>query len=486
MQTRNIVPLLIGGKDVVLPSDGNDTLFVPNPDVAGSKQWRAQGATQDLCVEAIKSCVGAFEGWKRTSPSERRRLFNRLAQLLRERSKELATLIEEELCCSPAWTAINVEETIAMAEQIAAITTSGVLSGVVPEVRAPDAHAVVFKEPLGVILGIAPWNSPAILGLRAVAAPVAAGNCAILKGSELSPRTHYFIARLFRDSCFPHGVVNFLVHRPEDAQTVFETLISHPAIRKCNFTGSTPVGRHIATRAAQFLKPVLLELGGKNFVIVLDDANLSSAADMILEGALLNTGQICMSTDIVLVSTKTRPLLCQTLREKIETASSTFVTRVVNSKSNVRIRALLEDAAAKGASIFPPLVPPGSVRPENATLIEGLTNDMEFWRQESFGPVVGVATYADIDEAINTVNDSEYGLSAAVFTQSSLEAMELARRLDVGAVHVNGPTVHDEATLPHGGFKSSGWGRFGGHWAFDEFTHTKTIIVNAHRPEAVQ
>ncbi|KAL3475749.1 aldehyde dehydrogenase [Aspergillus californicus] len=477
MQTH-MVPLIIDGADIILEARGVNPLFTPNPDLGGPQHWIAQGATPELCLRAVNSCVDAFPSWKATSPVERRRLFSRLAELLCNGATELATIIEKEINCSPTWASKNVDDSIAIAEHIAAVTTSGVLSGMVPATGSHDSHTVVFKEPLGVVLGIAPWNAPAVLGLRAVAAPVAAGNCAILKGSELSPRTHYFIAKLFREAGFPPGVVNFLTHRPEDASTVFESLISHPGVRKCNFTGSTAVGRQVAMRAANFLKPVLLELGGKNFVVVLDDANLAAAADMILEGALLNSGQICMSTDIVLVSATSRPELTRLLQNRIESVASSHVTGVINLKSQLRIKDLLDDATAKGASFTTAAGLPGATSPHRAILIEPVTRDMDFWVQESFGPLIGVAQYDDIEEAIAAVNDSEYGLSASLFTKSTLGAMKLARRLNVSAVHINGMTVHDEVSLPHGGHKNSGWGRFGGHWAFDEFMHTQTVIVN--------
>lgn len=162
----------------------------------------------------------------------------------------------------------------------------------------------MYNEPLGVILGIAPWNSPLILGMRAVIAPIASGNTAILKvchhltryvpctdsnqGSELSPRTHYFIAKLFQDAGFPPGVVNFLLHRTEDAIEVFDYIIENPLVRKCNFTGSTAVGRYIAKKAGEELKPSLLELGGKNCAIVLKDADVNKAVSGIMLGAFLN------------------------------------------------------------------------------------------------------------------------------------------------------------------------------------------------------
>lgn len=173
-------------------------------------------------------------------------------------------------------------------EETAALVTSFNLTGSIPPSQNSEAHSLVVLEPLGVIIGIAPWNSPLLLGFRAVLPAIAIGNTAILKGSELSPRTHYFIASLFREAGFPPGVCNFLLHPADVAATVFETIIERHEVRKCNFTGSTPVGRAIANRAASALKPCLLELGGKNFAVVLDDADVAKAASLVCEGAFLN------------------------------------------------------------------------------------------------------------------------------------------------------------------------------------------------------
>ncbi|KAL1595334.1 hypothetical protein SLS60_010025 [Paraconiothyrium brasiliense] len=426
-----------------------------------------------MCVRAVESCAAAFDTWKNSHPTERRRLFNRLAQLLRERGEEIKTLVQEEISCTALWAQINLQDSIALAEECAAIVTSGVLSGVIPTVVDPEAHAVVIKEPLGVVLGIAPWNAPLILGLRAIAAAVAAGNTAILKGSEISPRTHSLIARLFQEAGFPSGVVNYIQHRPKDAAGCFEAMISHKAVQKCNFTGSTPVGRHVAQRAGFYLKPVILELGGKNFAIVAEDADLDKAADMVLVGAFLNSGQICMSTDTVLVHRSIEQAFRALLRQKLSGASK-HVVKTINAKSEARIEGLIKNAKTEGATVKSDNVQ----KTVPAVLIEDVCQRMDFWTAESFGPLLGLALYDDEEEAVRMVNSTSFGLSGAIFSRDHLRALKLARRLQTGAVHVNSPTVHDEATLPHGGRKESGWGRFGSFWGFEEFLQTKTVILH--------
>ena len=292
IQTRHFVPLIINGVDIHLTAGAST--FEPESLSAASRSQTttiAQGADIESCHAAVNSSAQAFDSWRQTSAIAKRALLLRLADLVKTKAKEIHAIIQDEVHGTSLWATINVQESILMIEEMAALVTSPSLSGFLPPIQNTDSHALVLVEPLGVILGIAPWNSPLILGFRAVLPAIAAGNTTILKGSELSPRTHYWIASQFREAGFPPGVCNFLLHRGEDAARVFETIIERPEVRKCNFTGSTPVGRAIASRAAAALKPCLMELGGKNFALVLEDADLQSAANLICEGAFLNVSR---------------------------------------------------------------------------------------------------------------------------------------------------------------------------------------------------
>ncbi len=238
------VPLIIDGIDVFLPDEilGFTPQSISNG-LEAQGSVRAQGADIASCHAAVDSCAKAFETWRQTSTNDRRRLFLGLAELVRSRGEEIKAIIEAEIHATPLWAATNVEESISMIEEAASLITSSVLSGTLPPSQDPESQVLVLTEPLGVILGIEPWNSPLILGFRSVLAAIAVGNTAILKGSELSPRTHYLVASLFREAGFPPGVCNFLLHRDVDAPKVFEAIIDRHEVRKCNFTGSTAVGR---------------------------------------------------------------------------------------------------------------------------------------------------------------------------------------------------------------------------------------------------
>ncbi|KAL2844125.1 Aldehyde/histidinol dehydrogenase [Aspergillus pseudoustus] len=473
MDTQSTIPLIIDGQDILI-SNGERRGAIVNKSDHGPVSY--QGATKDLAIQAAESSARAYTAWSTTTPRERRRLLLKLAEILRNRAEEVKRVCCEEIQCGPLWADIITNDSIGLIEEYASLTTS-VATGSIPFVQR--GYGLVFKEPLGVVLGIAPWNAPVILGLRAVVAPIAAGNVAILKGSELSPRTHYLLASMFREAGFPLGVLNFLLHRPEDASEIFGALIQHPEIRKCNFTGSTQVGRIIASQSATALKPVLLELGGKNFTVVLDDADLGLAATEIIKGAFLNNGQICMSTDLVFATTA----VAQALEAKILLLLQTIdtVPVVISTAAKEKLEMLVSDAREKGARVHTaPLVPSSSAPPNYypPTVVSGLTTAMKLYEVESFGPVFGILSVETESQIVELTQQAKYGLSSSIISKDHYRALELARSVKAGAVHINAMTVHDEPTLPHGGVGDSGWGRFGARWGLEEFVQTKVVTFH--------
>jgi acyl-CoA reductase-like NAD-dependent aldehyde dehydrogenase len=321
-----------------------------------------------------------------------------------------------------------------------------------------------------------------ILGTRAVATPLAYGNTVVLKASEECPRTHAAIASALQDAGMPAGVVNLIVNEPADAAAVVEALIEHPAVRRINFTGSTRVGRIIAEKAGANLKRVLLELGGKAPLIVLGDADLDAAAAAANFGAFMHQGQICMSTERIVAD---RSILDDFGSRLASRASGlvvgdprnpeTQIGPVVNEAALRRITELVDDARGKGADVLAGGSSDGLL--VSPTVLSGVTPDMRIYGEESFGPVVSIVPVYGVDEAVRVANDTEYGLSAAVFGQDVPRAFDVARRIESGICHVNGTTVHDEPQMPFGGVKASGFGRFGGRAALDEFTELRWITV---------
>jgi acyl-CoA reductase-like NAD-dependent aldehyde dehydrogenase len=344
----------------------------------------------------------------------------------------------------------------------------------------PGLAARAVRRPLGVAVAIAPWNAPVILGTRAIAAPLALGNTVVFKASEQCPRTHGHVAQALVDAGLPAGALNFLTTCPQDGPRVVERLIDHPAVRHVNVTGSSDVGRLIAARAGSRLKRTLLELGGKAPFVVCDDADLGEAAAAASFGAFMNSGQICMSTERVIAHRDIVERFTTRLAERAEALSvgdpadpTVAVGPVVSAQAAQRISALIADAVEHGAHI----VAGGSVDGAlvQPTVITDVTPAMRIYSEESFGPVVTVTSFRDDDEAVRLANDSAYGLAAAVFSTDAQRAEAIAARIDSGMCHINGATVHDEPQMPFGGIKDSGWGRFGGTYAIDEFTDIRWI-----------
>ncbi len=334
------------------------------------------------------------------------------------------------------------------------------------------------------VLGIAPWNAPVILGTRAVAQPLAFGNTVILKASDVCPRTHGEIARAINDAGVPPGVVNLITHEGPDAADVVDELIAHPAVRRINFTGSTRVGRLVAENAARHLKRVLLELGGKAPQIVLADADIDEAVAAAKFGAFMHQGQICMSTERLVVDKSVVDSFASKLGERAGELTvgdprdpGTQIGPMVNAAAVERVAGLVEDAVSHGAEVVTGGEPDGPLFPP--TVLNGVTSEMRIYSEESFGPVVGIVSVDGPEEAVRVANDTEYGLAASVFGGDVPTALDLARQIESGICHVNGATVHDEPQMPFGGVKASGFGRFGGKAALDEFTELRWITVQA-------
>ncbi|GAM35387.1 hypothetical protein TCE0_017f03681 [Talaromyces pinophilus] len=473
-----VVPLLIDGKEETPTS----TFNIISP-YTNSPCWTAASATPADAIRAVDAAEAAFVTWSQTKPTIRRDILLKAADILESRLEENAAIMRTEMGADVgASQGFVVPLSIRMLRDIAGRITS--ICGSSPVVEEDGQSAIVYKEPMGVILGIVPWNAPFVFGIRAAACALAAGNTTILKSSELSPRCYWAIGRAFQDAGLPAGCLNVLSCRPQDAPAVVNAMIEHPAVRKINFTGSSRVGRIIASTCGKNLKPCLMELGGKNSAIVCEDADLKTAIGAVLAGSFINSGQICMATDRIILHSRIAPAFIGAMKDALKPGDdeSALPPTLVNAASKARIEAVVRDALASGAHLIhgsfsnetEKTSPVTSIRMP-PLILGGVNQDMEVWQEENFASVASCMIVESDEEAIRIANSGGYGLSAAVFTEDLRKGLAIARKIQSGAVHINSMTIHDEPVLPHGGVKNSGWGRFNAAEGLNEFLTTKSV-----------
>ena len=473
----NTISLYINGASV---QAGDGATFVRRNPLDGSVATTAPAATTGDAVAAVEAAAAAFPTWSRTAPGVRRRLLIAAARSLEARAQAFAAAMAAETGATAQWADFNVQLAANMLLEAASITTQ--INGEIIPSDVPGSLAMAVRQPAGVVLGIAPWNAPVILGVRAVATPLACGNTVVLKGAELCPATHALIVEALQEAGLPPGVINFVTNAPADAGAVVEAMVAHPAVRRVNFTGSTRVGKAIAGTCAKYLKPAVLELGGKAPFIVLDDADLDAAVAAAVFGAFANSGQICMSTERLIVDRAVADDFVARLAARVRALplgdprdGPVVLGSVVDMATVLRCNAMIDDALAKGAVLVTGGRADSTLMP--GTLLDHVTSDMLIYREEAFGPVKGVVRVSGVEQALACANDNEYGLSAAVFGRDVARALQVAGRVESGICHVNGPTVHDEAQMPFGGVKGSGIGHFGGKAGIDAFTDLRWVTL---------
>jgi acyl-CoA reductase-like NAD-dependent aldehyde dehydrogenase len=455
--------------------------------VSGQSITRAASADVHDALAAVESAAEAFKSWSQTGPTERRRILLKAADALEARVQAISSAMASEIGASGLWSGFNVFASANLIREAASLATQ--IQGETIPTDKPGALSMTIRQPAGVVLSIVPWNGPVILAARAIAYPLVCGNTVVFKASESSPKTHSLIVEAFHEAGLPPGVLNFITNAPEDSSDVVDAIVAHPAVRRVNFTGSTHVGRIIAEKCARHLKRCLLELGGKSPFVVLDDADIDGAVNAAIFGAFLYQGQICMSTERFVVD----ETVADEFVSKFATRAKTLVSGdpvdnpgcvigpMVSSASGPRINAMIEDALTLGATMPTGGLANGAVM--QATIIDHVTPNMKIYDQETFGPITTIVRVRGADEAVRVANDSAYGLAAAVFGGDIVRALDVAKRIDCGHVHINGATVQNEPQAPYGGMKASGYGRFDGRAVIEEFTELKWVTVEpANQP----
>lgn len=472
--------LHINGKRV----DARDgAVFQRLSPVDGQLVTQAAAAGPRDVQDAANAAAAAFPVWSAMPVAQKRAILKRARDLMIERAEELVEVGQRELGSTPDWVRFNIDiaakvfdQAMAIPERIEALTRTSEKDGIT---------SILIRQPVGVVLAIAPWNAAVTLAIRAIIWPLACGNTVVFKGSELCPKLHSLIVEILCEAGLPAGTVCAVLHTPESAESVVEALAAHPTVRRINFTGSTRTGRRVAEISASYLKPCLLELSGKAPLVVLEDANIEAASKAAAFGAYFNQGQICMATERTIVVAS----IAEQFVEQMQAHCAALLTRkerhrigdLISAESAHRVGNLINDALAKGATLLAGGDVVGAhVQP---TLLDHVTPDMQIYREESFGPVVSILRVRDEAEAITVANDTEYGLVASVYTNDISRARDLASQFETGVCHINGPTVFDDPAMPFGGVKSSGYGRFGGEAVIYEFTEVKWVTVQDPKTE---
>jgi acyl-CoA reductase-like NAD-dependent aldehyde dehydrogenase len=471
------VQLLIGGRDV---DARNGATFERLNPMTGETATIAAAATVADAIAAADAAAEAFPAWAALGPSARRAKLLRAADVLESQAMRFVEAVTTETGATAGWTHFNVHLAAGMLREAASMTSQ--ISGEVIPSDVAGSLAMSIRQPVGVVLGLAPWNAPIILGVRAIAMPLTCGNTVILKASEICPATHRMLGTVLQEAGLGAGVVNVITHDAKDAAAVVEAMIAHRAVRRVNFTGSTLVGRSVALLAAKYLKPVLLELGGKAPLVVLADADVDAAVDATVFGAFANQGQICMSTERVIIDESVADEFAAKLAKRVKALPSgdprqgdVVLGSVVGRATVDRVQRLVNAAVAQGAKLLTGGAAQGTIM--QGVVVDHVRPEMALFREESFGPQVSITRVSSADEAVRLANDTDYGLAASVFSRDIAKALDVARRIDSGICHINGPTVHDEAQMPFGGMKASGYGRFGGKAAVEQFTETRWITI---------
>jgi aldehyde dehydrogenase (NAD+) len=470
--------MFIGGKWV--DSTSGETFDDLNP-YTGETYAQVPAGTREDARQAIDAASAAFPDWATSPPGMRRQIFLKAADIMERRSDELVKAMMEEVGGTIGISMFQMGFVPGL-YRMASNGGYDVKGEVIPADHK-DSFFMAVRQPAGVVACFAPFNVPYILGSRSFAMPIAYGNTAVLKPSEEAPLTGgLLLAEIFEEAGLPPGVLNVITSTREAAADVGDEMIANPAVRRISFTGSTEVGRIIAEKAGRHLKRAVLELGGKDPLIILGDADLDYAVDAAVWGAFLHQGEICMSTERVIVEKSIAKEFVNRLEKRAKelpvgdpTNPGTAIGPLINQAAVDKVHSHVEEAVASGAHLVTGGTYDNLVY--HPTVVTDVDPEMRLFREQTFGPVAPIVVVKDREEALAVANNSDYGLSAGIITKDFTRALDMALKLETGMVHINDQTVNDEPQAPFGGVKGSGYGRFGGQAALDEFTELRWINV---------
>jgi aldehyde dehydrogenase (NAD+) len=443
-------------------------------------------ATRDEARSAVEAASAAFRDWRTTPAPTRGRIVARAARLMEEHKEELAQLLTREEGKTIAESRGELQRSINVAEFCAGEARR--LNGETIQSELPSNFAYTIKQPLGVVACVTPWNFPVAIPVWKIAPALVAGNTVVFKPASLTPATGVRIVEIFEEAGIPKGVLNLILGSGSDAG---DEIINHPAVKAISFTGSNEVGIRLYEQASRRGAKVQCEMGGKNPVVVLEDADLELAVESTAQGAFGSSGQRCTATSRAVVVNDIADKFVEALVKRAGSMRigsgndpNTEMGPSVDESQFKTVLSYIDIGREDGAELIC-----GGTRAEGDGLDKGyfvrpavfdrVTPDMRIAREEVFGPVLSVLRVKDFDEAMQVANDSEYGLSSSIFTNDAVRIFRFVDEIETGMTHINSPTTGGEAHIPFGGIKGTGIGdREQGSTALDFYTDLKVVYVD--------
>lgn len=436
--------------------------------------------TQTEADEAMQAARAALPAWRALSAIERAAYLHKTAAILERDKEKIGTILAKEVAKgikAAIGEVVRTADFIRYAAEEGLRITGQAMEGGGFEAASKNKLAVVRREPVGIVLAIAPFNYPVNLSASKIAPALIAGNVVMFKPPTQGSISGLLLAKAFEEAGIPAGVFNTITGRGSE---IGDYIIEHKEVNFINFTGSTPIGERIGRLAG--MRPIMLELGGKDAALVLEDADLEHAAKQIVAGAFSYSGQRCTAIKRVIVLESVADKLATLLQEEVSklTVGDPFdnadITPVIDNASADFIWGLIEDAQEKEAQALTPIKREGNLL--WPVLFDQVTKDMKVAWEEPFGPVLPIIRVASVEEAIAFANESEFGLQSSVFTNDFKKAFEIAEKLEVGTVHINNKTQRGPDNFPFLGVKGSGAGVQGIKYSIEAMTNVKSIVFD--------
>lgn len=440
----------------------------------------AAGSRADARI-AVDAAAKAFPAWAETTPAERAHLFLKAAEIVRRRRSEIAETLARETGSTISFSTFQQDLVAATLQQVAGWVF--LPKGEVLESNLPGTHSIGVRRPLGVVASFTPWNGANVLSWRAVISPVAAGNTVVVKPSEFAPvSAGIMLAEVAEEAGFPAGVINVVTHAPGAAGAIADEFFERSEVRVINLIGGVKTARMLAERAGRLLKRTVMELGGFNPMIILDDVDMDYAVRTATFGSFFHQGQICLNTRRIIVQ---RKIYGEFLAKFVARTQSlpagdpldpkTIIGPIISRDAAKMVDDRVKEAVARGGKLHLGGKYDGQIY--YPTILTDVPLDAVIAKEETFGPVVVVEAVDTPEDAIAAANRTMYGLTSSILAGNTYKAFEMAPKVLAGIVNVNSPTVNDEIHAPMGGVRDSGWGRTGPR-SLDDFSDV--IWINSH------